>query len=479
MTVPHDAGRILDVVLDRGSFVSWDAPVTYRPADPAYAAALARARADTGLDEAVVTGEGRVGGRRIAVVVSEFGFLAGSVGAATADRLTAAVRRATAERLPLLAAPASGGTRMQEGTAAFVRMAAITAAVEEHKAARLPYLVYLRHPTTGGVLASWGSLGHVTLAEPEALIGFLGPRVYEALGGTALPEGVQGAENLLANGVVDLVVAPELLAGVLAPALDVLAAVPGPPPAPAVPDRRKPRSGTAWESMLISRASGRPGVRRLLEVAATGPVSFGDPGSGLLVALARLHGEACVVVGQDRYGGPLGPRELRRARRGMRMAADLGLPLVTVVDTGGAELSREAEEGGLAAELAHCLADLVTLPTPTVSVLLGQGAGGAALALLPADRIVAAEHGWLSPLPPEGASALVHRTTERAADLARAQRITAPDLAEAGLVDDLVVEPEDGDEFCHRIAAATARAVGLVRGAGTGGRRRSGRFAVA
>ena len=150
---------------------------------------MQRARARTGLDEAVVTGEGRVHGRRVAVVACEFGFLAGSIGVRAADRLVRAVERATDERLPLLASPTSGGTRMQEGTVAFLQMVKITAAIGRHKAAGNPYLVYLRNPTTGGVLASWGSLGHVTVAEPGALIGFLGPRVYAALYGGEFPAG--------------------------------------------------------------------------------------------------------------------------------------------------------------------------------------------------------------------------------------------------------------------------------------------------
>ena len=117
-------------------------------------------------------------GRAVAVVVNEFRFLGGSIGAAAAARIVSAVRRATAEGLPLLATTASGGTRMQEGTPAFFEMANISRAVMAHRAAGLPYLVHLRHPTTGGVYASWGSLGHVTVAEPGALVGFLGPKVY-------------------------------------------------------------------------------------------------------------------------------------------------------------------------------------------------------------------------------------------------------------------------------------------------------------
>ncbi|MFD0443469.1 carboxyl transferase domain-containing protein [Streptomyces indonesiensis] len=124
----------------------------------------------------------------------------------------------------------------------------------------------------------------------------------------------------------------------------------------------------------------------------------------------------------------------------MRIAAELWLPLLTVIDTAGAALSREAEEGGLAAEIARCLADMVTLPAPTLCLLLGQGAGGAALALLPADRVVAARHAWLSPLPPEGASAILHRTTERAYEVAARQGVRSADLLAQGIVDRIVEE---------------------------------------
>ena len=198
--------ELRDAVLDTGSFRSWDTTPLVVDGSEAYQRELDAAAAKTGLDESVLTGEGTVFGRRVALVACEFDFLAGSIGVAAAERITTAVARATAERLPLVASPSSGGTRMQEGTVAFLQMVKITAAVELHKRAHLPYLVYLRHPTTGGVFASWGSLGHVTAAEPGALIGFLGPRVYEHLYGEPFPAGVQTAENLERHGVIDGVV---------------------------------------------------------------------------------------------------------------------------------------------------------------------------------------------------------------------------------------------------------------------------------
>ena len=464
MTTRLTATELIDLVLDDGTFRCWDVPPPARTVSPQYAAELAAARRRTGLDESVITGEGLLHGRPVAVVACEFGFLAGSVGVDAAERLVQAIERATSERLPLLAAPVSGGTRMQEGTVAFVQMVKISAAITEHKSAGLPYLVYLRHPTTGGVMASWGSLGHVTVAEPEALVGFLGPRVYEALYGRPFPSGVQTSENLYAHGLIDAVVPPEEIADIVARALTVLdARGRDVEPVRASVDEALP-DVDAWESILRSRRADRPGVRRLLRYAATDVLPLngtgqGEADPGLLIALARFGGAPCVFLGQDRRGQtkgrPMGPGAMREARRGMRLAADLGLPLVSVIDTPGAALSVEAEEGGLAGEIARCLADLVSVDAPTLTVLLGQGTGGGALALLPADRVVAAQHGWLSPLPPEGASAIVHRSTQYAADMARAQGVRSSDLKAAGIVDRVVAErPDAADEpqaFCERL----------------------------
>ena len=448
--------ELADLVLDPDSFSRWDTPPGDRgPIAPSYAEELAAAQEKTGLDEAVVTGEGRIHGRRVAVVACEFRFLAGSIGVATAERLVTAIERATAERLPLVAAPTSGGTRMQEGTIAFLQMVKISAAVAAHKAAGLPYLVYLRSPTTGGVFASWGSLGHVTAAEPGAMIGFLGPRVYEALYGRPFPEGVQVAENLFEHGLIDAVVPPEDLARVTADALEVMTAPRVDLPEVPLPALDAVGDVPAWESIERSRRPERPGVRELLRLAANTVTPLegtgeGELDAGLLVALAKFGSAPCVLLGQDRRGQatrPMGPAGLREARRGFRLAVELGLPLVTVIDTPGAELSQEAEEGGLAGEIARCLAELVMLPAPTVCLLMGQGGGGGALALLPADRVLCSEHGWLSPLPPEGASTILYRTVDRAPEIAQQQGVRSRDLLAAGIVDRIVPErPDAADE---------------------------------
>ena len=457
-------------MLDEGSFVSWDTmPLDVHPND-AYREELAKARAATGFDESVLTGEGRVFGRRVAVVACEFDFLAGSIGVAAAERITTAVERATAEGLPLVASPSSGGTRMQEGTVAFLQMVKIAAAVELHKQAHLPYLVYLRHPTTGGVFASWGSLGHVTAAEPGAMIGFLGPRVYEHLYGEPFPSGIQTAENLHRHGVIDGVVPLALLRATLDRALRVVSDPPGvPPPAPAVepvPDV------PAWESVEASRRPDRPGIGYVLRHGTTDRVLLSGTERGeaatTVLALARFGGQPAVVVGQQRTaGGLVGPAALREARRGMALAAGLRLPLVLVIDTVGPALSVEAEQDGLAGEIARCLAELVTLDTPTVSVLLGQGSGGPALAMVPADRVLAALHGWLAPLPPEGASAIVYRDVDHAPELAAAQGIRSVDLMRNGIVDTIVPEHSDAADtpadFTARLSATIAEELHRLR----------------
>lgn len=459
----HD---LFDRVLDRESFESWDRPIDISVHPEEYQATLRRAAQRAGTDESVVTGSARVHGRPLALIANEFSFLAGSVGAAAADRIVHAVRRATAEGLPLVASTASGGTRMQEGTPAFVHMVTISRALMDHRDAGLPYLVHLRHPTTGGVLASWGSLGHITVAEPEALVAFLGPKVYEQLEGRPFPPGVQVAENLVQHGIIDSVVPTEDLPRLLDRTLGLLLD----PPTPSTRrERATPttRRLTTWQSVEKTREPHRPGVRDLLRHGSDAIVRLqgtdeGEHDTAMLIAIARIDGVACVVIGQDRAhqspSSPMGPAALREARRGMKLANQLRLPLVSVIDTPGAELSPQAEEGAIAGEIARCIAGMTTLTVPSVSVLLGQGCGGGALALLPADVTIAAENAWLSPLPPEGASVIVHRDTTHAPQMVEQQKVSAFDLLETGTVSRIVPEAEADtpEDFANAVAASIA-----------------------
>lgn len=462
-------------VADEGTYVDWAIPLVSVATNEEYAADLKRAAEKSGADEAVISGEALIHGRRVALVACEFNFMAGTIGMAAAERLVATIEKATAEGLPLLAGPASGGTRMQEGTLAFMAMVKISAAIAKHKEAGLPYLVYLRNPTTGGVMATWGSLGHLTVAEPGALVGFLGPRVHEALFGFAFPEGVQTSENLFRHGLLDAVLQPEELPTIISRTLDILMSPTESNFPIALPMQAEVNFSETAQNLELSRRKDRPGVRAFLRHSASNVLplngtSEGEHDPGVILALVRIGGVSCVLLGQDRInqrsGKPLGPAALREARRGMRLAVELKLPLVNVIDTPGASLSREAEEGGLAQEIARCLSDLTTIQTPVVSIILGEGTGGGAIALLPADYTIAAQHGWLAPLPPEGASAIIHRTTDHAIEMAEAQGVASKSLLENGIVDLVIPElPDAADEpkeFANRLASALEQTLGYL-----------------
>ncbi|WP_151550543.1 MULTISPECIES: carboxyl transferase domain-containing protein [unclassified Corynebacterium] len=474
------AQQLIDEVLDPDSFQNWGTTPNYGDIDDAYKDSLARAREKSGVDEAVIIGEGRVAGHRVACVLGEFRFLGGSIGAATARRIIDGIHRATAENLPLLISPSSGGTRMQEGTPAFSLMVSITTAVYRHKDKHLPFLVYLRNPTTGGVMASWGSAGNLTFAEPGALLGFLGPRVVELTTGKPMPPGVQTGENLATHGVIDGVINPaELRASVIKL---VTTLTPDPQQhAPARPEylitaeQGYEPEHSAWDSIVATRRNDRPGLRDVLAVLADSYIELNGTGDGrhspaVQVGIATLGGRPVVIMGQDRHAQPphavseLGPAALRFARRGIQLAHELNIPLISFIDTPGAELSREAEEAGMAGSISRTLNELVSVDVPTVSVILGQGCGGGALAMLPSDAVISAEHGWLSPLPPEGASAIIYRDVHHAAEMMDAQDVSAVCLMNAGIVSGIVPEGPDGaaggdaadnpEEFITRILEA-------------------------
>ena len=466
--------EVIDTVLDPDSFECWDSPPEEPDFGPEYAAQLARAAERSTVDEAVITGQAMLGGQRVAVIVGDFDFLAGSLGSVASERITLAFERATAEGLPVLASPMSGGTRMQEGTPAFLQMIKISQAVLAHRAAGLPYLVYLRDPTTGGALASWGSLGHLTIAQPGALVGLLGPRVREIMLGEPLPEGVQQSESLARKGVIDGVIPLSELRTTAVKTLQVLTS-PQEPVGQRFTDAPIATDRAPWDSVQATRNPERPRLHQLLQHAAEVFIPLRGTGTGesdltITVGLARFPGLSCVLIGQDRRprrDASLSPAALRVAQRGFHLAEELDLPLVTVIDSPGPELSTEAEHGGLAGEIARTVGALATVRVPVVSTILGEGNGVAALALLPADRTVCAENGWVAPLPPEGASAIIHRTADRAPDMAAVHRIRAVDLLQTGAVDEIVPERPDAAaepaEFCRRlIASATAHLSDLM-----------------
>lgn len=448
------SAELIGALVETGTFRTWDTPREDAGLAADYVAELQQAQAASGRDEAVITGEGVVGGYRVALIISEFGFIGGSIGVQTATRIVRALDRAAELHLPLVGALASGGTRMQEGTAAFVHMREITAAFMRHRAQHLPSIMFLCHPSFGGALASWGSLATVTIAQEHAAIGLLGPRIQRAVAGETLPLGIQRAEHLLEFGLVDDVAPFEEFASRAAEALDLLCGPDRPDPelghAIRMLSRRaeEPGAFTVPADRLARSADGaRAGVRDLI-AALPGPTvwlrgSASDGTGPTVLCIVRIAGVRALIVGQDRAAPrpECGTDDLKRAREGIRVAHWLGLPIVTVVDTPGAELSAAAEEGGLAGEIAMTLAALASRTVPVVTLLLGQGTGAAAVALFGGDVVVAAEGAWLAAMPLEGAAEILFGDSSRAVDAAAAQRVSAAELLADGIVDRVVSEP--------------------------------------
>ncbi|MEK7861362.1 MAG: acetyl-CoA carboxylase, carboxyltransferase subunit beta [Chloroflexota bacterium] len=205
------ARQRIELLVDKGSFEEHDGRLS--SADPRgfvdskpYPARLEAARAKSGEREAVVTGSGSMNGIPVELGVMDFEFIGGSMGSVVGERLARAAERALERRRPLVIVSASGGARMQEGTLALMQMAKVVAALGRLADAGIPYVSVLTDPTTGGVLASYGSLGDIVLAEPKALIGFSGARVTDQTIGERLPKGFQRSEFVLEHGFVDQVV---------------------------------------------------------------------------------------------------------------------------------------------------------------------------------------------------------------------------------------------------------------------------------
>ena len=460
-------------------------PESFKPSNPSlvsvdplvftdrvsYSDRLERARRETGLNEAVVTGTARINGRDCVLAVFDFNFLGGSMGSVVGEKIALALELAAERRLPFISLVASGGARMQEGMLSLVQMGKTTAAAMRLHQAGVPSITVLTNPTTGGVYASFATQGDFLFAEPGALIGFAGPRVIEQLTGEAPPAGTHTAEFLLEHGQVDGVVDRTRLRGVLATLLQLFSAR-GQSDIRAAREPYRPPNApppSAWPEVQLARRDDRPTaadyIRRLMPqfVELHGDRVFGDD-AAVIAGIGDLAGITVCAIGQERghgdptrNGGHVKPEGFRKAARVMRLAAELRLPLLTFIDTPGAHLDYGSEARGLAGALSSCLANMSVLPVPVVSVVIGEGGSGPALALGVADRILMQEHAVYSVIAPEGAAAIVHRDAARAQDIADALKVTAYDCLVLGVVDAIVPEPEHGAHMDPDYAALLLR----------------------
>lgn len=460
-------------------------PIGFVDAVP-YPQRLGAARAGTGLDEAVVCGTARIGGHPVALAVMDFRFLGGSLGCAVGELITRTAERAQADEVPLVLVTASGGARMQEGALSLMQMATVSQAIAGLREAGLLTVSVITDPTYGGVAASFATNTDVVLAESGARLGFAGPRVIRQVTGATLPEGFQTAEYLLRHGQIDLVVPRQALRGRLTALLAAAGAgranrrprVPRQEPVPvAAPAAGHAGAATAagrdaWETVRTARHPGRPTTLDYLETAFDGFVELhgdrlGADCPAVVGGLARLDGRPVMVIGHQkghttaelvaRNFGMASPAGHRKALRLMRLAARLGLPVVTLVDTPGADPGVSAEQQGQAAAIAENILALSVLPTPVVAVVTGEGGSGGALALAVADRVLMLEHAVYSVISPEGCAAILWPDSSAAPQAARALRLTAADLCRLGVVDEVVPEPAPA---AHGDPAAAADLLG-------------------
>jgi acetyl-CoA carboxylase carboxyl transferase subunit beta len=462
------AWQRIEQLVDRGSFQETERhmksgdPIAFTDGLDSYAHQIAAAQEATGLLDAVVTGRAHLMGRRVVLAVFDFRFLGGSMCSVVGEKMARAFDVSRRERVPTIVVCSSGGARIQEGMVALFQMAKTAILAARLHEQGVPLIVVLSDPTMGGVLASFASLGDVILAEPHARVSFVGPRVHEkAIGDVASPG---TAEFALQHGSIDAVVERQNLGLVLGHLTGMLRV----PQLRAGPrSRASDRAATVaekrsvWETVELARRPDRPSGRELLagvfdDVVELHGDRVSEDDSSIAAAVVRLAGRVVVVVAQDRRsptGGRTRASGYRKAQRAFALAERFNLPLITMVDTPGAATDAEAEASGITASIAESLARLGRLRTKVVSVVVGEGGSGGALALSTGDRLLMMENAIFSVIGPEAASTILYRDADHAHELAAMLKLTAADLLRLRIVDRIVMEQPPGHEAPEAMAA--------------------------
>ncbi|MFI1395482.1 acetyl-CoA carboxylase, carboxyltransferase subunit beta [Streptomyces sp. NPDC020681] len=444
-----------------------------------YGERLDQARRKTGQRDSVLVVRGRIDGRPLVAAVMDFRFFGGSLGVAAGEAITTAAETALKDRTPLLIVTASGGARMQEGALSLMQMAKTSNALAELDEAGLLTVTLVTDPTYGGVAASFATLSDVVVAEPGARMGFAGPRVIEQTIRQKLPPGFQTAEFLLEHGLVDDVWQRTELRARLS---RLLAATEMPGAAwgtgeedPVVRDSQLLDQLPAWECVQLAREAGRPTALEHIGYWLDGFVELhgdraGEECTAIVGGIGRLDGLPVMVIGHQKghntaelvgrnFGMP-SPAGYRKAARLMRLAAKLGIPVVTLIDTPGAYPGLTAEESGQSNAIAENLRLMGSLPVPVVAVVTGEGGSGGALALGVADRVLLCANATYSVISPEGCAAILWKNAAEAAVAADELALDAASLLRLGVVDGVIPEPEGGGHLdTTRMSDAVRRAV--------------------
>lgn len=458
-----DAYDRVSRVADGETFEEWDEELTgSNPLEyKGYPEKIAALQLKTGLREAVVTGKCQIEGAEAVLCVMDGRFMMASMGEAVGEKITRAVERATKEKLPVIIFTCSGGARMQEGITSLMQMAKTSQALKRHSDAGLLYVSVLTDPTTGGVTASFAMEADIILAEPGALIGFAGPRVIEQTIGQKLPKGFQRAEFLLEHGFVDRIVERSLLKKTLA---DILRLHGGEKQEtaeentviPAAAKRRGFLKRDVWDRVLASRSKERPVGSDYIETLFEdfyefhGDRCFADD-RAVIGGVAYFEGMPVTVIAQEKGRttreniehnfGMCSPEGYRKALRLMKQAEKFRRPVICFVDTPGAFCGLEAEERGQGEAIARNIYEMSGLTVPVLSVIIGEGGSGGALALATANEVWMLENSIYSILSPEGFASILWKDSSRAKEASKIMKLTAKDLLEAGIVEHVFLEP--------------------------------------
>jgi acetyl-CoA carboxylase carboxyl transferase subunit beta len=447
-----------------------------------YPQRIAEARGRTGLDAAVLCARITIEGVPLVVAVMDFSFMGGSVGAVAGEAVIGAVEAALADGLPLLAVTASGGARMQEGAISLMQMAKTSVAWARLDEAGLLSVSLITDPTYGGVAASFATLSDVIIGESGARLGFAGRRVIEQTIRQKLPPEFQTVEFVLKSGFVDMVVPRQSLRDVLAKLFRAGSDKSGGaawdqgddiPPDPTVRDHELLAVQEPWQQVRKARDLTRPTTLDYIALAFDDFQELhGDRVSGecnaMVAGIAHLDGRPVALIGQQKghtpaqlfernFGMPT-PAGYRKAARVMRLAAKLGLPVVTLVDTPGAYPGEQAEEQGQAFAIAENLRLMASLPVPVVSVVTGEGGSGGALGIAVANRVLIWEHGVYSVISPEGCASILWNDPGMGATAAAALGLGSRELLRLGVVDGVLPEPPGGPGADPQLAADRLRA---------------------
>uniref|UniRef100_UPI003FF086A8 acetyl-CoA carboxylase carboxyltransferase subunit alpha n=1 Tax=Agathobacter sp. TaxID=2021311 RepID=UPI003FF086A8 len=466
----------IKMVADAGSFENWfEEEKTGNPLNfPEYEEKVAATQEKTGLSEGVTIGECTIYGQKTVLGVIDARFMMGSMGHVVGEKITRAMEDATEKKLPVILFCCSGGARMQEGIVSLMQMAKTSAAVKRHSDAGLLYVPVLTDPTTGGVTASFAMLGDIILAEPKALIGFAGPRVIEQTIGQKLPEGFQRAEFQLEHGFVDAIVERDDLKMTLYRILkmheprtgyanfDPLREDDNYEPTELMKERNvKAKPMNAWDKVTAARQ-----MKRLASVdyidtifdefmEMHGDRYFRDD-PAIVGGFAYLDGQPVTVIGVHKgkdlkdcayrnYGMP-SPEGYRKAIRLMKQAEKFNRPIITFVNTSGAYPGKEAEENGQGEAIARNLYEMSGIKVPILCLMIGEGGSGGALALAVGNEVWMMENATYSILSPEGFASILWKDGKRAKEAAEVMKITAQDLKELQVVDDIIPEFGGADE---------------------------------